>query len=289
MNKFAKLCLMVGMVVVLLGGTACTKVPAGNVGVKVYLLGGDKGVDSEELGVGRYYIGINEELYLFPTFTQNYVWTMDAKEGSPNDESITFQTVEGMTVGADVGISYKINPEKVTTIFQKYRRGIDEITDVFLRNMVRDGFVNVASTKKVENVYGAGKTEMIKEVEEYVKAQVSDIGIEIERIYLVGQLRLPAQVTAALNRKIEATQKAEQRENEVREAEAEAEKKIAEARGIAESILKVATAQAKANKMLAKSITPAFVEYKRIEKWNGVKSQVVLGADSTPLINIASR
>ena len=206
MNRFSKLCLMVGMVVVLLGGTACTKVPAGNVGVKVYLLGGDKGVDSEELGVGRYYIGINEELYLFPTFTQNYVWTMDAKEGSPNDESITFQTVEGMTVGADVGISYKINPEKVTTIFQKYRRGIDEITDVFLRNMVRDGFVNVASTKKVENVYGAGKTEMIKEVEDYVKAQVSDIGIEIERIYLVGQLRLPAQVTAALNRKIEATQ-----------------------------------------------------------------------------------
>jgi hypothetical protein len=42
----------------------CSKVPAGNVGVKVYLLGTNKGVDHEVLGVGRYWIGFNEELYL---------------------------------------------------------------------------------------------------------------------------------------------------------------------------------------------------------------------------------
>ena len=53
---------------------ACSKVPAGHVGVKVYLLGSSKGVDTEELGVGRYWIGINEELYLFPTYMQNYTW-----------------------------------------------------------------------------------------------------------------------------------------------------------------------------------------------------------------------
>ena len=70
-------------------GTACSKVPSGHVGVKVYLLGGEKGVDSEELGVGRYYIGINEELYLFPTFKQNYVWTADEREGSESNESFT--------------------------------------------------------------------------------------------------------------------------------------------------------------------------------------------------------
>ncbi len=73
------------------GTVACTKVPSGHVGVKVYLLGGSKGVDSEELGVGRYWIGWNQELYLFPTFTQNTVWTADSREGSENDESITFQ------------------------------------------------------------------------------------------------------------------------------------------------------------------------------------------------------
>ena len=34
--------------------SACSRVEAGYVGVKVNLLGGDKGVDSEVLGVGKY-------------------------------------------------------------------------------------------------------------------------------------------------------------------------------------------------------------------------------------------
>lgn len=49
---------------------SCAKVEAGYVGVRVNLLGGNKGVDSEVLGVGRYWIGWNQELYLFPTFQQ---------------------------------------------------------------------------------------------------------------------------------------------------------------------------------------------------------------------------
>ena len=93
--------------------TACSKVPAGYVGVKVNLYGTSKGVQAEELAVGRYWIGMNEELYTFPTFTQNYVWTRSSTEGSPNDESISFQTNEGVVVNTDVGISYHINSKKV--------------------------------------------------------------------------------------------------------------------------------------------------------------------------------
>lgn len=69
---------------------ACSKVPAGHVGVKVYLLGSDKGVEQEELGVGRYWIGVNEELNIFLTYLQNYVWTKTVDEGSPTDESFIF-------------------------------------------------------------------------------------------------------------------------------------------------------------------------------------------------------
>ena len=55
---------------------SCAKVEAGYVGVRVNLLGGNKGVDSEVLGVGRYWIGWNQELYLFPTFQQTYIRKM---------------------------------------------------------------------------------------------------------------------------------------------------------------------------------------------------------------------
>lgn len=244
---------------------ACSKVPAGNVGVKVYLLGNSKGVDTEELSVGRYYIGINEELYLFPTFTQNYVWTKDPTEGSENDESISFQTKEGMVVNADVGISYHIDPKKVSLVFQKYRRGIDEITDTFLRNMVRDALVNEASNMPIENVYGAGKKTLIDKVQSSVASQVKDIGIVIEKIYWIGELRLPPTVTAALNAKIAATQKAQQRENEVAQAKAEAQKSIAIAQGEAESL-----------KLKRSQLSPELIELKKlevqekvIEKWDG--------------------
>lgn len=270
------------------GSVACTKVPSGHVGVKVYLLGGSKGVDTEELGVGRYWVGWNEELHLFPTFTQNTVWTADSREGSLEDESITFQTKEGLSVNADIGLAYHIDPTKVTAIFQKYRKGIDEITDIYLRNIVRDAFVVASSNKSVEFVYGEGKAELRDEVEQIVKAKVEPIGIVIEQISFVGDLRLPDSVVTALNAKIAALQKASQRENEVKEAEAEARKKIAAAQGEAESIKVVALAQADANKILSNSITSTLVEYKRIEKWNGIMPTYMAGAMPTPMLNIKS-
>lgn len=265
--------------------SSLTKVTAGNVGIKVYMLGSNKGVDSEEVGPGRYWVGWNEELYIFPTFSQNYTWVQDSEDGN---ESISFQTAEGMTVNADVGISYNIIPGKVNEIFQKYRKGIDEITDLYLRNMVRDALVTEASSKSVEYVYGAGKAELMANVEKRVRDQVGSIGINIERIYWIGTVRLPDAVIQSLNSKIQATQMAAQRRNEVEQSKAEADKKVEEARGKAEAILLEAEAQAKANELVAKSLTKELVNYKAIEAWqSGAKlPQFIGGGNAIPLIQL---
>lgn len=262
----------------------CMKVPAGYRGIKVYLLGTNKGVDTEELGVGRYWIGINEELYLFPTFTQNYVWTKDPAEGSPQDESITFQTKEGLSVNGDIGISYHIDADKVPLVFQKYRRGVEEITDIYLRNMVRDAFNQFGSQTAVEGVYGAGKTALLDSVQKSVADQVADVGISIEKVYLIGAFRLPDSVIKALNSKIEATQRAEQRENELREAQAEAEKKIAEAHGEAQSTILRAKAEAEAIRLKRIELDPLMVQYESVQKWNGILPQVT--GQATPFVSL---
>ena len=267
---------------------ACSYVPAGNVGVKVNLLGGEKGVDTEVLGVGRYWIGMNEELYVFPTFMQNYVWTAGVDEGSPNDESISFQTADGMTANADIGISYSIDPEKVSIIFQTYRRGVDEITDTFLRNMVRDALVKQASNKPIEYVYGAGKSDLLAAVQKDVADQVGPLGIIIGKIYWIGEIRLPQTVIDSINAKNAATQMAQQRQNEVAQAKAEADKKIEDARGTAESLLKVAEAQAKANQLLASSLTSEFVQYQAITKWNGELPKMT-GSSAIPFIDVTGQ
>lgn len=265
---------------------ACSTVPAGHVGVKVYLLGGSKGVDSEELGVGRYWIGWNEQLYIFPTYMQNYTWVRGNNDaGTSGDESISFQTVEGMTANADVGVSYQLDPTKINKIFQTYRRGVDEITDTFLRNMVRDALVKQASTKPIEYIYGAGKADLMQAVQNDVQKQVENIGIKIDKIYWIGEIRLPQTVIDSINAKNAATQMAQQRQNEVAQARAEAEKKVAEAKGEADSILLKAKAQAEANRELSSSITPDLVQYRALDKWDGVLPRMT-GNSAVPFINV---
>ena len=264
---------------------ACSKVPAGNVGVKVYLLGGSKGVDSEVLGVGRYWIGWNEELYLFPTFQQTKAWTRESTKGSRDDQSFTFQTREGLSVNSDVSISYTIDPSKISILFQRYRKGVDEITDIYLRNLVRDALVQCSCTRTVESIYGEGKNELIAEVRQKVADKMAPVGISIDMLAFIGDLRLPDTVIESINAKITATQRAQQRENELREAKAQADKQVAKAEGDAKSAKALAEgeaeavriraeAQAEANAKLAKSLTPELVEYEKIRKWNGELPQV---------------
>lgn len=278
-----KIIMLAAMAIML---AACGKVPAGNVGVKVNMLGDNKG-GVEVVSPGRYWLSWNEELYLFPTFTQNYVWTADSREGSPTDESISFQDKDGLTANADFGISYSIDDSKAGELFKKYRRGVDEITDVFLRNMVRDALVRESSTKSMETLYGEGKGELVDATTEAVRKQVASIGINIDKIYLIGEIRLPPQIIESINNKIRANQMAQQRQNEVAQSTAEANKKIEDARGDAESILKIAQAQAQANKILSESITDTLVKYKSIEKWNGQLPQVS-GSGSDLMLDIGS-
>lgn len=267
--------------------TGCSDVPSGYVGIKVNLLGSEKGVDIQELGTGRYWIGVNEKLYTFPVFSQNQVWTKDQNEGSPNDDSVTFNTEEGLSVNTDIGISYSIDPKRVSLIFQKYRKGIDEITSIYMRSMVRDALVAEASVRSMESIYGRGKSDFIDSVQRRVIAQTEPLGIIVEKIYLIGELRLPPSIISSINAKIEATQKTAQRENEVAQSKAEADKLEQTARGEANSKLLLAEAEAKAIKIKgdALSANPKLVELSAVEKWNGVLPQYMMGS-STPFINL---
>lgn len=261
--------------------TGCSKVPAGYVGVIVDLYGTEKGVQLQEVGTGRYWLTPNEDLYKFPTFTQTVTWH--------DENSLSFQTVEGMKVSGAVGLTYHVEADKVPLLFQKYRAGIDEITNVFLRNMVRDAFNEKASTLRVESVYGAGKTDLLLAVEERVRSQVKDIGIVVERIYYAADLVLPPQVTESLNSKIKATQMAEQRKNEVQQSIAEADKERERAKGVADAQLIVAQAEAEAIKVRANALreNKDIIQLNAIEKWDGKLPQYIGGgASDTPFIRI---
>lgn len=270
----------------------CSRVPPGNVGVIVHAVAGDKGVDNEVVGVGRQWLGWNDEMFIFPTFSQNYTWV----KSEDKDESLSFGTAEGLSIGADIGITYAIRPDKVAAVFQKYRKGVNEITDIYLRNMVRDALVTSASTRGIESIYGTGKADLMKEVENAVRDQVNDIGIIVERVYWVGDLRLPPQVTSSINAKIQATQISMQRENEVKTAEAQAAIEVAQAKGQAEAKLTNARAEAESLRIQNEALKQSqdILELRRIEvsklaaeKWDGKLPTTMLPGGSVPFITLS--
>lgn len=260
--------------------SACTRVPAGYRGVKVNLYGSDKGVSEQSLGVGKYYLGWNEEMYVFPTFLQNRAWT--------KSQTITMQTSEGLTISTDAGITYQIEPDNIVKVFTKYRLGIDEITDTFLHNMVRDAMNEVASRMTVDQIYGLKKEEFIHAVNAIVIREAATNGINVHKIYLVGSFVLPSSVMNSINTKIEASQNAVKVENEIATSRAEAQKTIVDAQAAAQRIIINAESQAKANKILADSLTQEFVSYQAILKWDGRLPTTSAGG-ALPFINIGEQ
>ncbi len=277
-NKELFRCLAVAISIVLVGMWLFffKMISPGYVGVVVNMLGDEKGVDNQELHVGMHWIAPWKSVYQFPIFEQNVTWTGDR-------DGFHFQTSEGMAVAADMGITYHLRSESIPAIFQRYRSGMDEITNTFIRNYIRDAINRSASTTKIEDLY-CGKQHFFEEIESRVRQDLSPIGIELSRIYLIGRFHFPTTVTTALNAKIEAMQRAQQRENELREAEAEAKKQVAKAEGQAMCVVLQAESEAKANLMLSSSVTAQLIQWQSVQKWDG-KLPSVTGA-AIPFIDI---
>lgn len=254
-----------------------TTVPAGFVGVRVNLYA-DKGVDNEVVGTGRYFIGINEQLYRFPTFNQLISYA----------EPFTFQTSDAMDVRARVGVEYNILPEKAATIFQTYRKGIEDITEINLRQYISDALIKHAAAMDINALTQGGKTVLLDGVLKELREKLDPVGIRIVKLSWVTDLAYPEQVKESINAKIEATQRALLRENEVAQSKAEAQKRIEEARGIAESTRLRAQAEADAIAIKAKALrdNPDVMQLNAIEKWDGKLPQMMTGNAPIPFISI---
>lgn len=288
--KFKKLlmsaALTIGIATMTAGCFPLTSVSPGYVGVMVHSAGSDRGVENKPYGVGYYYTGLFTTLYTFPTSTQNYTWNKTGNADDPANEEISFSDSAGMNITTDIGISYHIEADKAPALFQKYRRGIDEITNIYIHNMVRDALNEIGSQHPVEYIYGAGRPKIIADVQKKVQEQVKQYGIVVEKVYWIGTLRLPPAIQGALNSKQIALQQSLQRENQVATAKAQADIEVAKATGEANAKKIQADADAYVNKTIAASITSELVELRRIEKWKGNTPTVV--TSGTSLLNLGN-
>lgn len=266
-------------------GCGVTTINPGYVGIVVNKTGTNRGVNQHyELTTGRvYYNPFTEDIVEYPTFVQNAIWTQNPNEGRKGvDESITFTTKDSMIVNADFNAAYTLQQEMVPAFYVKFRSDdLSNFTDGYLHNQARECINDVAGAYDVEEIMG-DNAKFLHDSLVCLQQAVGPIGVHIEQFGLVGAPRPPETVLSAINAKVQATQIALQKQNEIVQAEADAKKRVAQATG-----------EAEANQKLANSLTPTLLEWQRLEnqkqaisKWSGVPPAYIGGGSGTTLFQV---
>jgi regulator of protease activity HflC (stomatin/prohibitin superfamily) len=176
-------------------------------------------------------------------------------------------------------MNFHIDPSYVNDLYQKV--GLD-----FANKVIDPAFNDFV--KEVVPIYPI--TEILPKREEIRKRAMSKLGDNLARYHIIvddiyfANIRFSPEYERAVEAKQVAQQQVETQRQVLAQREIEAQQKVATAKGEAESILVVAQGQAKANDALSRSISPILVQYKSIEKWNGILPQVSGGG--IPLIDL---
>jgi regulator of protease activity HflC (stomatin/prohibitin superfamily) len=254
---------------------ACGQVKPGHVGIKVNQYGSNAGVSDQALGVGTYFAPYGTEIYEYPVFTNTYTYTRSATEGSANNEEFNFQDKNGLGLSADIAVSYSVSPVLAPKLFQKYRTDADGIIAGPLRNAIRNALVNRAAAMGVEEIYGPRKQELLNSVQSDVSNYFAPFGLDVEKLFWAGNVRVPDVVLTQINNKIANEQHALAAEAQVATVQAEAQQRIAQAEGEAKAI------QVQGDTLRS---NPEVLRLRAIEKWDGHLPQVMSGA--TPFVQI---
>jgi len=177
-------------------------------------------------------------------------------------------------------MNFHIDPSYVNDLYQKV--GLD-----FANKVIDPAFNDFV--KEVVPIYPI--TEILHKREDIRKRAMAKLGDNLARYHIIvddiyfANIRFSPEYEKAVEAKQVAQQQVETQRQVLAQREIEAQQKVATSKGEAESILVVAQGQAKANEALSRSISPILVQYKSIEKWNGILPQVSGGA--VPFIDLS--
>ena len=276
--------MMVVAVLVLLPSTF-TYVNPGYVGIVIHRAGG--GVDPSPLGPGvharlPFATGIEE----YPVFLKTLVLTRNSTEGSPGNDEINVNSVEGQPLSLDVSLSFEIEPAQTPRLYSTFRTDINQITHGYVKQTIRQALQEVIGQEPVADVIGPKKAEATNRTMALIATRLAPYGFKVKQ-FTINELRAPSTVMDAINTKNVMQQQALTAQNELQKNTFQAQGDSIKAAGRAKAITAEAEAQARANELLARSITPTLVQYELMKRWDGKLPQVSGG--STPLIQLPGK
>jgi regulator of protease activity HflC (stomatin/prohibitin superfamily) len=288
-----------------------TRIGPGHVGIEVNAAGSNKGVQAQTARTGWFFYNpLNTTVIEYQTAQRLEKWTASTTEGKPVNEEVSFTNKDSMVINADVAIAFSLDPDKVPYFYTKFlAKGEDDLdvkfTNGYLKNQVRNCLNELAGNYDIKSIMG-DNAEFLNKTKKCIQDDVSQYGVQIDQFGLIGAPRPPQTVIDSINAKAKAEQVVAQTQIEIAQTEAQAKKQVAEAEGNAKSHIaqaegdavyriKIAQAEADANKLLSSSLTAQLLEWRKlqiqseaIQRWNGQRPQVE-GSGSGLLLNVAPK
>jgi regulator of protease activity HflC (stomatin/prohibitin superfamily) len=260
-----RILVVVGLVLTIFAVTmSCENIDSGNIGIKVNKFGTGRGVSGVTECTGTvFYNPITTNIYEFPINIRHKEYT---EEGS-----FVVNSKDGSEFHVSPIVNYRINPDKATQIFAKYRKDLDGIENGFLKTAVTEAFRIVTNSYTADQLISS-REAFDNKVKLTLRKQLEPEGFVLDQF--TTNLEYPKSFKNAINAKNNAVQKALMAENRVKQAEAEAKIKVAEAEGDAQSTLTRARAEAEANSLKQRTLTPMLLQQQWIEAWRRGGSQV---------------
>jgi regulator of protease activity HflC (stomatin/prohibitin superfamily) len=255
---------LLAVIIVILWGTFVI-IPAGNRGVVLWW----GSVESRIMGEGlNFKVPIAERVLKVDVRVQPHPF----KEIDAASKEYQMVKLTGM-------MNFHIDPAYVNDLYQKV--GLD-----FAPKVIDPAFNDFV--KEVVPIYQI--TEILPKREEIRKRAMGKLGDNLARYHIIvddiyfANIRFSPEYEKAVEAKQVAQQQVETQRQVLAQREIEAQQKVATAKGEAESIQVVAQGQAKANDALSRSISAILVQYKSVEKWNGILPQV--SGNAVPFIDL---
>ena len=146
-------------------------------------------------------------------------------------ETADVPTKEGLSVSLDCSLIYSLRADKAVEVF----KGIGEnYKEVVVIPQFRSAMRGATVKYEAKDLYTAHRAEIEDSLEKSVRALLEERGIACEKV-LLRSITLPALVKTAIEKKLAAEQEALQMEFVIQKEEKEADRKRAEAKGIADS------------------------------------------------------
>lgn len=264
--------LVIALVIAAINPIDVERIDAGHVGIKVSNVGDNRGVGKTEYVTGWvFYNSWISRIFEFPIHQQHIDY-----------EANDIVTKGGFRATIKPSFNYSINAGNVADMFQNLRVGVREMEQGWLKNAIVGSVNDVANRYTVDSIFNHR--------EEFEADIVKECNKRVAKWFNVSQLRTniipPAEISESIVAKTRAIQEVQVAENRRQVAIAEAERKMAEARGDSAQAVIQAAGRAEAIRKEQMSLTPLYIEYIKVQKWSGQVPTTVAGGNSGFLIQL---